>query len=105
MPEGRCLTLKGLQEHARVTTPQPRRKFCFTKQAGCQQLLSFIPTFFHFLTLFGTILSGLSACLYSSKLKALVSELTCESKCAGSKQVMMWSEKKSTEKADQVGDV
>lgn len=50
------------------------------------------------LTLFGTILSDLSTCLYSGKLKALFPEITWEAKHAVSKQVMMWREKKEIQK-------
>lgn len=82
----------------------PVNVFLQNKQ-GVRSSCPLFPPFPMLTCLFGTILSGLSVCLYSGKLKALVPEITCESKCAVSEQVMMRSEKKSTEKADQLGGV
>ena len=68
--------------------------FFLQNEQGVRSSCPLFPPFPVLTCLCGTILSGLAICLYSGKLKAFVSEITCESKCAVSKQVMMWSEKK-----------
>lgn len=81
--------LPELPPHSRAAN------FFLQRQQGGRSSCPLFPPFPVLTCLFGTILSGLSVCLFLGKLKALVSEITHNSECAVSKQVMMWSKKKN----------